>query len=185
MGLRAGAPSQRIPTRRPQVFPYFTSKRRAPRLHLADLSRWSCVTPSNPTEPEPRVSLDGITVLVLEDEPDGRELVQWVLADASATVLTAASADEALALVKARQPDVIVGDIGMPERDGYQFMRDVRSLAAADGGTTPAIALTAFVRPEDRVRALLAGYQVHVPKPVEPQELLAAIRTLADARASR
>ena len=92
-------------------------------------------------------------------------------------MFTAATADEGLALLKARRPDVIVSDIGMPERDGYQFIRDVRSLPAAAGGRTPAIALTAFARSEDRTRAMLAGYQVHVSKPIEPQELVATIKS--------
>jgi CheY-like chemotaxis protein len=93
-------------------------------------------------------------------------------------VLTAPAADAALTLVEAKHPDVIVSDIGMPERDGYQFMQDVRSLTPSSGGTTPAIALTAFARSEDRARAMLAGYQIHIAKPVEPHELLATIKSL-------
>jgi len=74
---------------------------------------------------------------------------------------------------------VIVSDIGMPDKDGYQFMREVRSLSVEEGGATPAIALTAFARSEDRTRAMLAGYQVHVSKPIEPQELIATVASLA------
>jgi CheY-like chemotaxis protein len=81
-------------------------------------------------------------------------------------------------LVQQERPHVIVSDIGMPERDGYQLIRDVRSLPAAGGGRTPAVALTAFARSEDRTRAMLAGFQVHVAKPIEPHELVAAISTL-------
>jgi CheY-like chemotaxis protein/anti-sigma regulatory factor (Ser/Thr protein kinase) len=125
----------------------------------------------------PAISLLGLKVLVVDDEPDARELVQSVLADAGAEAFTASSADEAFALVQSRRPDVIVSDIGMPERDGYQFMRDVRGLGAAAGGKTPAIALTAFARSEDRTRAMLAGYQVHVAKPIDPQELVATIKS--------
>lgn len=73
---------------------------------------------------------------------------------------------------------MIVSDIGMPGRDGYQFIRDVRGLGAAEGGRVPAIALTAVARSEDRTRAMLAGYQVHMAKPIEPQELLATIKSL-------
>jgi signal transduction histidine kinase/ActR/RegA family two-component response regulator len=126
----------------------------------------------------PEVSLEGITVLVVDDEPDARELVRSVLSEAAADVLMAASASEGFALVKARRPDVIVSDIGMPERDGYELIRDVRGLPSSGGGRTPAIALTAFARSADRTRAMLAGYQVHVSKPIEPQELVATIKSL-------
>ncbi len=125
------------------------------------------------------VSLAGIKVLVIDDEEDARELVKSVLAHAEAHVLTAASAERGLVVVQSYRPDVIVSDIGMPERDGYQFIADVRSLSPADGGRTPAIALTAFARSEDRTRAMLAGYQVHVSKPIEPSELVATIMSLA------
>lgn len=131
------------------------------------------------------VSLAGIGVLVIDDEADARELVEVVLASAGASVLTAASAEQAVALVKTGRPDVIVSDIGMAGRDGYQFIRDVRRLSSDDGGRTPAIALTAFARSEDRTRAMLAGFQVHVAKPIEPQELVAAIRSLATNSGNR
>jgi CheY-like chemotaxis protein/two-component sensor histidine kinase len=123
----------------------------------------------------PQVSLQGLKVLIVDDEPDARELIKSVLTDACAEAFTASSADEGLELVKSLRPDVIVSDIGMPERDGYQFIRDVRSLRPDQGGRTPAIALTAFARSEDRTRAMLAGYQVHVAKPIDPQELVATI----------
>ena len=129
---------------------------------------------------DPQLSLTGIRVLVVDDEQDARELVSAVLSDAAAEVWTAPAADDALTLLEAKHPDVIVSDIGMPERDGYQFMQDVRSLAASCGGATPAIALTAFARSEDRARALLAGYQIHIAKPVEPHELLTTIRNLVE-----
>ncbi|HMI89702.1 MAG TPA: ATP-binding protein [Polyangiaceae bacterium] len=134
-----------------------------------------------PLRPEvgrgPQISLHGLKVLVVDDEPDARELVQSVLTDAGAEAFTASSADEGFVLVKSLRPDVIVSDIGMPDRDGYDFMRDVRGLGVADGGRTPAIALTAFARSEDRTRAMLAGYQVHVAKPIDPQELVATIKS--------
>ncbi|HET6337641.1 MAG TPA: ATP-binding protein [Polyangiales bacterium] len=126
----------------------------------------------------PLVSLAGIKVLVVDDELDARELVCSVLSDAGADVLNADSATAGCLIVKAERPDVIVSDIGMPERDGYQLMRDVRSWSAAEGGRTPAIALTAFARTEDRTRAMLAGYQVHISKPIEPPELVAAVKSL-------
>jgi signal transduction histidine kinase/CheY-like chemotaxis protein len=124
------------------------------------------------------VSLEGFVVLVIDDEVDARELVEVVLTQAGATVYLAASADEGLARVKALRPDVIVSDIGMPDRDGYQFILDVRSLSPIQGGKTPALALTAFARSEDRTRAMLAGYQVHISKPIEPDELIATVRGL-------
>ncbi|MEJ7598719.1 MAG: ATP-binding protein [Kofleriaceae bacterium] len=130
----------------------------------------------------PDISLAGLKIVIVDDEPDARELVRAVLVEAVAEVYTAASADEALALVKTHRPDVIVSDIGMPDKDGYQFMRDVRGLSSSEGGRIPAIALTAFARSEDRTRAMLAGYQVHVSKPIEPQELIATVKSLADNR---
>ncbi|AUX44951.1 signal transduction histidine kinase [Sorangium cellulosum] len=125
------------------------------------------------------IALSGIKVLVVEDEPDARELVRWVLARSNAHVVTASSAAEGLGLLKRERPDVMISDIGMPDMDGYQLMREVRSLPPSEGGTTPAIALTAFARAEDRTRAMLAGYQVHLTKPIEPRELAASVRSLA------
>lgn len=130
----------------------------------------------------PQISLAGVRVLVIDDEPDARDLVLSVLVDAAAEVITASSADAGLALLKSERPDVIVSDIGMPERDGYDFIRDVRALSASEGGRTPAVALTAFARSEDRTRAMLAGYHVHVPKPIEPQELVATVKSLTRHR---
>ncbi len=124
------------------------------------------------------IVLAGVKVLVVDDDDDARRMVDALLRDAEATVTTASSADEALRILGEVQPDVIVSDIGMPDRDGYQFMRDVRGRATADGGKTPAIALTAFARSEDRTRALLAGYQVHIAKPIEPHELIVTIASL-------
>lgn len=130
------------------------------------------------TGPLPVVSLAGVSVLIVEDEPDARELIQEVLGRAGAVVYAAASAADGLAALRAHRPDVLVSDIGLPGRDGYDLIGDVRALAAEEGGHTPAIALTAFARSEDRTRALLAGYQVHVTKPIEPTELLATVRSL-------
>ena len=125
------------------------------------------------------INLDELRVLVVDDEPDARELIKRVLLQCNAKVTTAASAAEGLKILQAEKPDVIVSDIGMPEKDGYQFIREVRKLSASDGGRTPAIALTAFARSEDRTRAMLAGYQVHISKPIEPQELIATVGSLA------
>ena len=118
-------------------------------------------------------------MLVVDDEPDARELIKRVLLQCQANVITAASAAEGLKILQAERPHVLISDIGMPEMDGYQFIREVRKLSASDGGRTPAIALTAFARSEDRTRAMLAGYQVHISKPIEPQELIATVGSLA------
>ncbi len=147
-------------------------------VHVAGVPREHPTSPKPPGLRAPEISLDGIHVLVVDDEVDARELVRSVLGAASAKVLVAASADEGFELLKTHRPDVIVSDIGMPERDGYELIRDIRALSTAAGGKTPAIALTAFARSEDRTRAMLAGYQVHVSKPIEPQELVATIKSL-------
>ncbi|WP_437809511.1 ATP-binding protein [Sorangium sp. So ce1078] len=125
------------------------------------------------------IALSGIKVLVVEDEPDARDLMKQVLDRSKAHVIAASSAMEGLRLLKSERPDVVISDIGMPEKDGYQFMHEVRSLPPSEGGRIPAIALTAFARSEDRTRAMLAGYQVHLAKPIEPRELVATVRSLA------
>ncbi|HEY3661564.1 MAG TPA: ATP-binding protein [Chthoniobacterales bacterium] len=124
------------------------------------------------------VDLDGVRVLVVDDERDSLELVRRLLRDCKAEVMLASSADDGLRLVSENSPDVIVSDIGMPGKDGLEMMREVRA-RSDQRARTPAIALTAFARSEDRTRAMLAGYQVHLSKPVEPQELLAAVANLA------
>ena len=124
-------------------------------------------------------SLMGVKVLVVDDEPDARELVGRLLENCGAEVLRAGSAAEALDALTQYTPTVIVSDIGMPTVDGYDLIRQVRARPLSDGGSIPAIALTAFARSEDRTRSLLAGYQLHVAKPVEPAELIASVATLA------
>jgi PAS domain S-box-containing protein len=133
--------------------------------------------PATPAYDE--LSLEGLHVLVVDDEPDARELVRQLLGECRAEVSTASSAVQALDMLQRLRPDVLLSDIGMPERDGYQLIRDVRRLPVDQGGRTPAIALTAFARSEDRTRAMLAGYQVHVSKPIEPHELIATVASLA------
>jgi PAS domain S-box-containing protein len=125
--------------------------------------------------------LAGARVLVVEDEPDAQELVKRLLEEQGARVVTASSAGEALAAVEERPPDVMISDIGMPGMDGYELIRRVRANAAAHD--VPAVALTAYARPEDRTRALESGYQAHLAKPVVPAELLATVARLAHVAA--
>jgi PAS domain S-box-containing protein len=124
------------------------------------------------------VSLAGVRVVVVDDEADARELVARVLEEAGARVGTAGSAEEALGMVQRERPDVVVSDIGMPGEDGYQLVQRIRMLKKEEGGLTPAVALTAFARVEDRRRALLSGFQMHMAKPVEPAELVAVVASV-------
>ena len=128
--------------------------------------------------------LSGVKVLAVDDEPDGRDLVERVLAECGAKVVTAASARDALSLIESDWPDVLVTDIGMPHVDGFELLRRVRALQRERGRHFPAVALTAFARSEDRIRALHAGFVMHLAKPVEPSELIATIASVA-GRAGR
>ena len=121
--------------------------------------------------------LSGLRVLVVDDEPDARNLMTRVLEDCGAEVEAAGSVVEALDLVESFRPDILVSDVGMPEQDGYDLMRQVRRRLTSK--ELPAAALTAFARSEDRMRAMRAGFQVHVAKPVNPEELVAVVATLA------
>jgi CheY-like chemotaxis protein len=123
--------------------------------------------------------LEGIHVLIVEDDDDARELLATVLEPCKARISTASSVPDAMEVVATDLPDVIVSDIGLPGEDGYAFVRRLRALPADQGGRTPAIALTAYARVVDRTKALLAGFNMHVPKPVEPAELMAALASLS------
>ncbi len=131
-----------------------------------------------------QTSLNGLKVLVVDDEADARDLLQRILEECEAEVVTADSAAEGIRLVASFIPDVLVSDIGMPGVDGYEFLRRVRALEPRSVGQLPAIALTAFARSEDRSRALLNGYSVHVAKPVEPSELVATVAAVAGRTAA-
>jgi PAS domain S-box-containing protein len=122
--------------------------------------------------------LSGFHVLVVDDEADARQLVAATLKRCNARVTMAGSSAEGLAAVRQNVPDMIISDIGMPGEDGYLFLAQLRRLTNAEGGDTPAVALTAFARSEDRRRALMAGYQMHLPKPIEQAELLAVVSSL-------
>jgi signal transduction histidine kinase/CheY-like chemotaxis protein len=138
-------------------------------------------TPDVHPSPEVREQLNGICVLVVEDDADTLELIRFVLDGYGAEVLTASSVAEALETLDRRQPHVLISDLAMPDRDGYELIASLRSRPAAQGGNIPAIALTAYARPEERARALAAGYQMHVAKPVDPKTLVVALAGLTKA----
>lgn len=122
------------------------------------------------------LDLHGLRVLIVDDEEDARGLLSLLFEQHGATVTTAGSAREALSILAASneqsQADLLISDIGMPDQDGYALIREIRSREARRGGYLPAIAVTAWTQVEDRLRALSAGFQTHVPKPVEFAELL-------------
>jgi PAS domain S-box-containing protein len=122
--------------------------------------------------------LQGVRLLVVDDDADARELLSIILQEAGAEVSTAGSANEAFAAFERQRPDILVSDIGMPDGDGYSLIRRVRLLEGDGGAKVPAVALTAFARAEDRGEALGSGFQAHLPKPIEPGELTAVIAQL-------
>jgi PAS domain S-box-containing protein len=123
-------------------------------------------------------ALGGIVALVVDDEPDARVLIGRLIEERGGSVILAPSAEEALAVIGRDRIDILISDVGMPNMDGYDLIRDVRS-SSGPAAHVPAIALTAYARAEDRQRALLAGFQMHLSKPVEPRELIAGIASLA------
>jgi len=123
-------------------------------------------------------ALRGLRVLVVDDEADARELMRMILRSSGADVMAAGSADEAFEQVEQWHPDILVSDIGLPGDDGYALIQRLRSREAERGGSIPALALTAYARAEDKARALAAGFQVHLAKPLEPAEFVAAIANL-------
>jgi CheY-like chemotaxis protein len=149
----------------------FTVELPAPSTEVAELA-------SIEYEDSDEPSLRGVRVLLVDDAADAREFAREVLVSEGADVWVAASADEALERLPGLAPCVLVSDIGMPLRDGYDLIRSVRALPREQGGDVPALALTAFARPEDRRKALAAGYQLHHAKPVEPLELVALVASL-------
>jgi signal transduction histidine kinase/ActR/RegA family two-component response regulator len=145
----------------------------APRLHPSARS----------AEPPPSlVRLDGVSVLVVDDDPDAVAIAEEILAGAGADVRSCHAAGEALDLLRQWRPDVLISDIEMPGEDGYSLIGKVRGLSAEEGGQTPAVALTAYGRTQDRTRSLAAGYSMHVPKPVDPGELTTIIASVAGKR---
>jgi PAS domain S-box-containing protein len=136
-------------------------------------------TAASTASPMPRLPrLDDLRLLVVDDSADGRTLTSLVLTQAGASVTAVASVREALQLLEVERPDALVADIGLPDEDGYGLIGQIRQYEAEHGGFLPAVALTGYTRAEDRARILAAGFQVHVPKPVDPVELTAAIATM-------
>lgn len=130
--------------------------------------------------PLDRHTLQDIRVLVVEDEVDNRELIRRLLEAHGAQVVTAGTASEAMAQASDHRPHILVSDIGLPDVDGYELIRRIRRLQAEGLDNIPAVALTAFARSEDRARALRAGYQAHIAKPVEPAELVATVASFVE-----
>ena len=126
--------------------------------------------------------LDGLRLLVVDDEEDTRELLRSLLETCGGVVATAGSSEEALSVLRREPFDVLVSDVGMPGEDGYHLISRVRALPPEQGGDIASVALTAYTRMEDRTRALLAGFNSHVPKPIEPMELMAVIASLMTRR---
>jgi CheY-like chemotaxis protein len=137
------------------------------------------LSPSDDLETAPRTDLSGLRILAVDDDAETREMLRQVLENAGAEVHLAGSVREALAEIQRFHPHAIVSDIGMPHEDGYELVRQVRALPAETGGSTPAIALTAYTLDRDRAAARDAGFQAHACKPVDVDELLAAITRLA------
>ncbi len=140
-------------------------------------------TVSSAMSPAPRLQrLDGLRILVVDDHADGRMLTSLVLTQAGAEVTSVASAEEALQAIAAARPDALVSDIDLSGEDGYALIRQIRRQETEHGGCLPAAALTGYARAEDRARAIAAGFHVHVPKPVEPAALTAAIAAMTGPR---
>jgi signal transduction histidine kinase/CheY-like chemotaxis protein len=143
---------------------------------LRDKAEGGRLAPENPS------ALAGVRALFVDDEADARELISMMLAQGGVDVRTACSAPEALAVCDEWRPDVLISDIGMPGEDGYTLMKKLRARESERGGHIPAIALTAYGRQEDRLRALSVGYEYHISKPVEPAELLTVVASLANRK---
>ncbi|RYD32672.1 MAG: PAS domain S-box protein [Verrucomicrobiaceae bacterium] len=126
--------------------------------------------------------LEGFRVLVVDDEPDDRKMMRRILERCHVTVTTAANAAKAVEILRRDRPHLLLSDVGMPDQDGYDLLRTVRALPPEEGGDTPAVAVTAFARSEDRRRALLAGFEMHLPKPIEPVELITILTHQYSAR---
>jgi CheY-like chemotaxis protein len=126
--------------------------------------------------------LYGLKLLVVDDDVDTRELIDWVLRRAGAEVTTAGSAKEALDALDKERFHLLISDIAMPDEDGYSLLKKVRALPPEHGGRIPAVALTAHSMVQDRLQSLRAGFQSHVPKPVVPEELVEVVASIIHLR---
>jgi CheY-like chemotaxis protein len=151
-------------------------------VHIADENVGVLVQQQTTTLPEFECSpeLSGIRALVVDDEADTRELLQFILERCGVGVTTANSAAAALLAIKAETFDVLISDLGMPEEDGFSLINKVRALDKEQGGLIPAAALTAYAREEDQKKALDSGFQIYVPKPIDPSELVAVVANLSE-----
>lgn len=147
------------------------------RVPVAKVQVATVVAPIDTGKP---VTLKGISVLVVDDNHDGREMLEAALRQHGASVKTVASSSEALALLSSQRfkPMVLVSDLGMPDMDGYELLRSIRALPSDGLSDLPAIAVTAYANPEDRVRAAVAGYQLHLAKPIDPARVVASIASV-------
>ena len=137
---------------------------------------WSRTSPTIP------LSLDGVLILLVEDVDDARDMFTVMLELSGARVMAAASVGQAMELMERAVPDVLVSDIGMPGEDGYELIAKMRARSADHGGTMPAIALTGFTTSQDRARALAAGFDAYLTKPLEPTVLVETIASLIACR---
>ena len=130
------------------------------------------------------MTLRGIAILVVDDNDDGRDMLSTALREYGARVTSVATSHEALELLLTSgfTPDVLISDVGMPDMDGYELIRRIRTSPNAKTRQIPAIAVTAYANPEDRIRAVVAGYQAHLPKPVDPPLVAASIAGLVAGR---
>jgi CheY-like chemotaxis protein/two-component sensor histidine kinase len=158
--------------------PLAAAQERAPQQRRETESVWLNEEAGTPLLTLP--SLEGVQVLLVDDDQDTLSMLSMMLTECRATVQGVASAAEALEVLQWYKPDVLVSDLAMPGEDGYSLIGKVRAMETEKGRQTPAVALTAYVRIEDRARALSAGFNMFVPKPVEPSELIMAIANLAD-----
>jgi PAS domain S-box-containing protein len=156
---------------------------------LEEIKNTEAQKPREEAETSPSIFLNSLTslpiledvkVLVVDDEADSREFISTVLKECQAQVIVVSSAQEALQMLKQWTPDVLISDIGMPEENGYSLIRKVRSLSPEKGGNIPAAALTAYAGVEDRMQAIQAGFQLHLPKPIEPAELAIVVASLVN-----
>ncbi|MCC5653307.1 response regulator [Nostoc sp. XA013] len=149
------------------------------RLPLMSISSISKGAESISGNDDNQISLNGLRVLVVDDEADGRELVAFILEQHGASVSEAPSVAQALSALESGMPHILISDLGMPKEDGYSFIRKIRALPVEKGGKIPAIALSAYAKEEDRRRALMTGFQMYLSKPFDPDELIVMVANLS------